>query len=93
VSVHSSRLRTSGAPVLNTSYRPALVIDCAEIAKAKTDGQLVSALADQTGEYTATLTVAACSCLSGYYPVFSFLSSLNGLIDLASVGLIGQKGA
>ncbi len=28
---------------------------------------------------------------SGYYPVFSFLSSLNGLIDLASVGLIGQK--
>jgi len=29
---------------------------------------------------------------TGYYPVFSFLSSLNGLIDLASVGLIGQKG-
>jgi hypothetical protein len=29
---------------------------------------------------------------SGYYPVFSFLSSLNGLIDLASMGLIGQKG-
>jgi len=28
---------------------------------------------------------------AGYYPVFSFLSSLNGLIDLASVGLIGQK--
>lgn len=28
----------------------------------------------------------------GYYPVFSFLSSINGMIDLASVGLIGQKG-
>lgn len=27
----------------------------------------------------------------GYWPVFSFLNSLNGLIDLASVGLIGQK--
>lgn len=28
---------------------------------------------------------------TGYWPVFSFLQSLNGLIDLASVGLIGQK--
>lgn len=43
--------------------------------KAKTDAALVSALADQTG----------------YWPVFSFLQSINGLIDLASVGLIGQK--
>jgi hypothetical protein len=30
--------------------------------------------------------------MAGYYPVFSFLSSLNGLIDLASMGIIGQKG-
>lgn len=28
---------------------------------------------------------------TGYWPVFSFLQSLNGMIDLASVGLIGQK--
>lgn len=30
--------------------RPAMVIDCEEIAKAKNDAGLVSALADQTGE-------------------------------------------
>ncbi|KAL7421170.1 mitochondrial escape protein 2 [Cryptotrichosporon argae] len=62
-------------PPSHDQPRPALVIDCADIGKAKSDGALISALADQTG----------------YYPVFSFLSSLNGLIDLASVGLIGQK--
>lgn len=28
----------------------------------------------------------------GYWPYFSFLSSINNMIDLASVGLIGQKG-
>lgn len=27
----------------------------------------------------------------GYFPQFAFLSSLNNLVDLASVGLIGQK--
>lgn len=31
-------------------FRPAMVIDCEEIAKAKNDAGLVSALADQTGE-------------------------------------------
>ncbi|ORY30013.1 RNA12 protein-domain-containing protein [Naematelia encephala] len=61
--------------VLKKEDKPALVIDCAEIAKSKTDPAVMSALAEQTG----------------YYPVFSFLSSLNGLIDLASMGLIGQK--
>ncbi|WWD16211.1 hypothetical protein CI109_100637 [Kwoniella shandongensis] len=61
--------------VLKQQDKPALVIDCAEIAKAKNDAGLVSALADETG----------------YYPVFSFMSSLSGLIDLAAVGLIGQK--
>lgn len=29
---------------------------------------------------------------TGYWPIFSFLNSVNNLIDLASVGLIGQKG-
>ncbi|OCF36360.1 exonuclease [Kwoniella heveanensis BCC8398] len=61
--------------VLKQQQKPALVIDCAEIAKAKNDKNLLDALADQTG----------------YYPVFSFMSSLSGLIDLAAVGLIGQK--
>ncbi|KAK8869527.1 hypothetical protein IAR55_000093 [Kwoniella newhampshirensis] len=61
--------------VLKQQDKPAMVIDCAEIAKAKNDAGLVSALADETG----------------YYPVFSFMSSLSGLIDLAAVGLIGQK--
>jgi hypothetical protein len=67
--------------------RPAMVIDCAEIGKSKTDAALISALADQTGESGSEVEL-----IVGYYPVFSFLSSLNGLIDLASVGLIGQKG-
>lgn len=30
--------------------RPSLMIDCAEIAKAKNDAGLISALADETGE-------------------------------------------
>jgi hypothetical protein len=29
---------------------------------------------------------------TGYWPYFSSLTSLNNMIDLASVGLIGQKG-
>ena len=59
------------------TYSKALIIDVGELAKASSDAALVSALANQTG----------------YWPVFSFLNSVNNLIDLASVGLIGQKGA
>ena len=33
-----------------SSFRPALVIDCAEIGKSKTDAALVSSLAEQTGK-------------------------------------------
>ena len=40
------------------------------------DSKMVAALAQQTG----------------YWPVFTFLNSMGSLIDLASVGLIGQKG-
>ena len=29
---------------------------------------------------------------TGYWPVFTFVKSMNHLIDLASVGLIGQNG-
>lgn len=56
-------------------FSKALIIDVGELAKASSDASLVSALANQTG----------------YWPVFSFLNSMNNLIDLASVGLIGQK--
>uniref|UniRef100_V5EX92 Mitochondrial escape protein 2 n=1 Tax=Kalmanozyma brasiliensis (strain GHG001) TaxID=1365824 RepID=V5EX92_KALBG len=53
-----------------------LVIDCDAIAKtAKNDSLLIDALATETG----------------YWPVFSWLSSINSMIDLAAVGLIGSK--
>lgn len=57
-------------------HRKTLVIDCAELNKATTDSRLVAALAQQTG----------------YRPIFTFLNSLTGIIDIASMGLIGQKG-
>jgi hypothetical protein len=52
------------------------VIDVGALGSAGSDAALVTGLAQQTG----------------YWPVFSFLNSMNNLIDLASVGLIGQKG-
>lgn len=53
-----------------------LVIDCDAIAKtAKNDSLLITSLANETG----------------YWPVFSWLSSINNMIDLAAVGLIGSK--
>jgi RNA12 protein len=55
---------------------PKLIIDFAELQRVNSDSCLVKALSRQTG----------------YWPVFTFLDSMNGLIDLASVGLIGQKG-
>ncbi|THH22364.1 hypothetical protein EUX98_g8222 [Antrodiella citrinella] len=58
-----------------TRYRKTLIIDVRELTKANSDMRLVSGLAMQTG----------------YWPVFSFLNSVNNLIDLASMGLIGQK--
>jgi hypothetical protein len=58
-----------------TGPRTTLIIDCKELLKSATDSQVVNDLAKQTG----------------YWPVFTFLDSLNSLIDLASVGLIGQK--
>ncbi|KAH8102922.1 RNA12 protein-domain-containing protein [Cristinia sonorae] len=61
--------------VLKDTKRKKLVIDVRELTKANSEMRLVSGLAVQTG----------------YWPVFSFLNSVNNLIDLASVGLIGQK--
>ncbi|KAI0637238.1 exonuclease [Trametes polyzona] len=61
--------------ILKESGRKAMVIDVGVLSKAGSDAALVSGLAAQTG----------------YWPVFSFLNSVNSLVDLASVGLIGQK--
>lgn len=54
-----------------------LTIDLGQISKEANgvDVKLVSAIASAVG----------------YFPQFAILSSLNGLIDLASMGLIGQK--
>lgn len=57
-------------------YRKSLVIDVKELSKTTSDAALLSSLARQTG----------------YWPIFSVFNSFNNLIDLASVGLIGQKG-
>ena len=67
-----------GAPIDPSvcGHRKSLVIDVTELSKATSDAALLSSLARQTG----------------YWPVFSVFNSLNNLIDLASVGLIGQKG-
>ncbi|KAG0706364.1 RNA12 protein-domain-containing protein [Suillus ampliporus] len=61
--------------IIRDTGRKALVIDCAELNKATSDTRLVSALAQQTG----------------YRPIFTFLNSVNNMIDMVTVGLIGQK--
>ncbi|KAG6811871.1 hypothetical protein H0H92_005447 [Tricholoma furcatifolium] len=61
--------------ILRESNRTAMIIDCRLLHNSTSDSQIVASLASQTG----------------YRPVFTFLNSLNNLIDLASVGLIGQK--
>ncbi|EJF62443.1 exonuclease [Dichomitus squalens LYAD-421 SS1] len=61
--------------LLKDSGRKAIVIDIAQLSKASSDTALVAGLANQTG----------------YWPVFSFLNSVNNVIDMASVGIIGQK--
>ncbi|TFY82063.1 hypothetical protein EWM64_g1954 [Hericium alpestre] len=61
--------------ILKDSGRPVLEIDIDVLLRAQSEAQIVDALAKQTG----------------YWPVFTALNSLNHLVDLASVGLIGQK--
>ncbi|KAJ8593905.1 hypothetical protein M405DRAFT_930530 [Rhizopogon salebrosus TDB-379] len=61
--------------IIRDTGRKVLVIDCAELSKATSDTRLVAALAQQTG----------------YRPIFTFLNSVNNMVDIASVGLIGQK--
>ncbi|KAG9046882.1 mitochondrial escape protein 2 [Tulasnella sp. UAMH 9824] len=71
----TSQLSATSSDSSTPEPRKTIVIDCTEIYKAGTDSGIVSSLASQTG----------------YWPMFSFLGSMNNLIDLASVGLIGQK--
>lgn len=71
-----SRRKPRGVVPNGFGRRKSLVIDANELSKATSDAALLSSLARQTG----------------YWPVFSVFNSLNNLIDLASVGLIGQKG-
>ena len=53
-----------------------LIIDTEQISKsARSDEQLVSLLSNSVN----------------YFPQFAFLSSITGVLDLASVGLIGTK--
>ncbi|KAJ6500400.1 RNA12 protein-domain-containing protein [Mycena sanguinolenta] len=61
--------------VLRNTDRRALTIDCRALQNVTSDAQLMNVLAKETG----------------YWPVFSFFNSFNHLIDLASVGIIGQK--
>ncbi|KAH7341824.1 RNA12 protein-domain-containing protein [Rhizoctonia solani] len=61
--------------IMKEEDRSSMTIDCAKIMNAPSDSGIVRELAKQTG----------------YWPYFSFLTSLNNMIDLASVGLIGQK--
>jgi len=61
--------------ILREEGRSVLYIDCRELQKQSTDALLVGELANQTG----------------YWPVFTLFNSMGNLIDLASVGLIGQK--
>ncbi|KAJ7197249.1 RNA12 protein-domain-containing protein [Mycena pura] len=62
--------------VLTDSERTVLTVDCRPLQNATSDAQLLTVIARQVG----------------YWPVFSFFNSANHIIDLASVGLIGQKG-
>ncbi|KAK0228223.1 RNA12 protein-domain-containing protein [Armillaria fumosa] len=61
--------------VLDDTDRKSLTIDCGPLLQSNSDAMLVRGLAKQTG----------------YWPFFSFLNSVNHLLDLASMGLIGQK--
>ncbi|CAO1625309.1 unnamed protein product [Parajaminaea phylloscopi] len=73
-----------------------LTIDCAEIAKSVGGTSSTSASktpgsdANGNGKTDAAL-VSALASQVGYWPVFGWLNSLNSMIDLAAVGLIGSK--
>ena len=61
---------------LQSTGRTSLTIDIKLLNDAQNDSALVASLAKQ----------------AGYWPFFTFWSSSSNLVDVASVGLIGQKG-
>ncbi|KAJ7582539.1 RNA12 protein-domain-containing protein [Mycena floridula] len=61
--------------ILKDTDRTPLIIDCRDLMKASSDARLINMLAKQIG----------------YWPVFTFVNSMSSALDLASVGLIGQK--
>ncbi|KAI5481498.1 mitochondrial escape protein 2 [Pseudohyphozyma bogoriensis] len=67
--------KTSLVDQVTSNAENVLVIDCAQLGKSRSDTALASDLASAVG----------------YWPRFALASSLNNMIDLASVGLIGQK--
>ncbi|PWN18397.1 hypothetical protein BCV69DRAFT_314598 [Microstroma glucosiphilum] len=73
-----------------------LRIDCAEIARSVGSSGPGPALSIGDGSKDGagkldTAIIAALASETGYWPVFGWLNSLNSMIDLASVGLIGSK--
>lgn len=61
---------------LQSTGRASLTIDIKLLNDAPNDSTLVGSLAKQ----------------AGYWPFFTFWNSASNLVDMASVGLIGQKG-
>ncbi|KAF7292929.1 hypothetical protein MIND_01192000 [Mycena indigotica] len=61
--------------VLSENKRTVLTIDCRELQDATSDVQVIDILARQVG----------------YWPVFSFLNSINQIVDMVTVGIMGQK--
>lgn len=69
-----------------------LLIDCELLNKGKSDADVINGLAEQTGKTRETDQRARdWTRALGYWPVFTWLNNFTNLIDLASVGLIGQK--
>ena len=72
-----------------------LQIDCGNIVKAaRTETKLVSVRATVSGDsspFPDPVIMQELASTVGYYPQFVLAASVNNMIDLASVGLIGQK--
>ncbi len=63
-------------PPTDVENRRVLLIDCNLLYKGGSESGVLTSLASQTG----------------YWPLFTFLNSVNSMLDLASVGVIGKPG-
>ncbi|CAO1614763.1 unnamed protein product [Jaminaea pallidilutea] len=76
-----------------------LTIDCAEISRSVGGASTSSSPSAKSSEANAatgggkmdSALISALANETGYWPVFGWLNSLNSMIDLAAVGLIGSK--